>query len=101
MTSPPALSTFIAAWKVRHGSVTEQGLESLPWPETKLRWTPAEAGIDANDLRMKQTLAAVNALLGVHGAALEHAAAVTQAQQPPSTSVAPDPNAAPQGAPQQ
>ena len=60
-----------------------------------------KAGIDANDLRMKQTLAAVNALLGVHGAALEHAAAVTQAQQPPSTSVAPDPNAAPQGAPQQ
>lgn len=37
----------------------------------------SKAGIDADDMRFKQTMAAVDALLRVHGAVLNHVAAVT------------------------
>jgi hypothetical protein len=40
----------------------------------------AKAGITADDMKFQQTMAAVDALLRVHGAALDHAQAVTQNQ---------------------
>ncbi len=41
------------------------------------------AGLETKDMRFQQTMAAIDALLGIHGAALNHASAVTAANQPP------------------
>jgi hypothetical protein len=42
-----------------------------------------DAGISADDARFQQTMGAIDALLRVHGAALNHAAAVNAANAPP------------------
>lgn len=42
----------------------------------------SKAGLDADDMRFQQTMAAVDALLRVHGAALNHVAAVAPQPEP-------------------
>ena len=65
-----------------HGLKVTQQQATIEKTRADAAMALAKAGLDHDDMRFQQTMAAVDALLRVHGAALDHAAALTPPEPP-------------------